>query len=180
MLEVNPWLTLSQNILAISDLQARSLTFDRDFGYNLGMKSPGSERRVARIWQLLTVSLLAALAGSGCSQPAAPLVATTQMSAGITATMTTSDSPHTGDDTVVITLHDSDSGIPIGDANVTGVAEAQSPRLPGQSVTGRSQGNGVYDIPLNLPVISPYKIVVTAERPTHPTGTFTFSVDVPK
>lgn len=156
------------------------MTFGVGFGYNLVMESPFCKMAMARIARPATFLMLAGLAAAGCSQSAAPLATMSQTSAGINATMTTAEAPHTGDDVLVVTLHDTATGASIGDANVSGVAEAQSPRLPGQSVTGRAQGNGVYDIPVTLPVISGYKVVVTAERPTHPTATFTFSVDVPK
>lgn len=96
------------------------------------------------------------------------------------ATFSTNPTPaHTGDDTLIITLTDAGTGKPIGDANVTASAESLSPRLPGPDVTGRAQGNGLYNVPVVLAVVSAYQVQVLAERPGYPTGTFSFSIDVP-
>lgn len=121
------------------------------------------------------------LTQAGCSHPTnPPAISPAQTSAGVTATLSTSPSPpHTGDDVLVITLTDAQTAQPIGDANVTASAEAQSPRLPGTAVSGRAQGNGVYNVPVVLGIVSLYRIQVQAQRPGHPTATFSFPIDTP-
>lgn len=149
------------------------LTFGEDFSYNLTM--PCSAKVVFCLF-----AAGVALTSAGCSRTAVPASLPPQTSAGITASLTTTPLPaHTGDDTMVITLRDAQTSLPVGDANVTCSAEAQSPHLPGQAVSGRAQGNGVYNAPVTLPVASPYHIQVKAERPGHPTAAFMFPVDVP-
>jgi hypothetical protein len=123
---------------------------------------------------------LLAFLQAGCSKPASTPPPAPQTSAGITGTLSVSPWPaHSGDDTLVITLLDSATARPIGDANVTASAEAQSPRLPGQEVSGRAQGNGVYDVPVVLGIATNYLIQVRAERPAHQTATFSFPINAP-
>lgn len=127
------------------------------------------------------LTTVVALTQTGCSRPPAPpAVSPAQTSAGITATLSTTPSPpHTGDDVLIITLTDAQTGQPIGDANVTASAEAVSPRLPGTAVSGRAQGNGVYNVPVVLGVVTSYRIQVQAQRPGYPTATFSFPIDAP-
>lgn len=124
----------------------------------------------------------AVLVLAGCSHPPLPPAASAaQTSAGITATLSTTPTPpHTGDDVLVITLTDAQTAQPIGDANVSASAEAQAPRLPATAVSGRAQGNGVYDVPVVLGIATSYRIQVQAQRPGYPTATFSFPIDVPR
>ncbi len=141
-------------------------------GYNHTM--PNLRTEWSCVFAASALSLLA-----GCSHPATPAAPVTQVSQGVAATLTTAAPAHTGDDTLVITLADAQTHQPIGDANVTASAEAVSPRLPGANVSGRAQGNGVYNAPVVLAIATSYHINVQVERIGHPPVAFTFTLDVP-
>ncbi len=117
---------------------------------------------------------------AGCGKPAMPPPAPSavQTSAGLTATLaTTPTPPHTGDDVLILTLSDAATHAPVGDANVSAIAQMLSPRLPGSAVTGRAQGNGVYQIPIRLGIATRYRVQVQAQRTAHPVATFTFPLE---
>lgn len=121
-----------------------------------------------------------ALCVGGCSpRPAPPAAATgPQAQNGVSATLTTTPSPpHTGDDTLIVTLTDSQTNAPIGDANVSVTAAMLSPRLPGTLVTGRAQGNGVYQVPVRLGIATKYNIQVLVQRPGHALAAFSFPLE---
>ncbi len=121
-----------------------------------------------------------ALLVAGCgTHPAPPMVRSgAQTSQGLTATLVTTPAPpHTGDDTLVLTLTDAVTHMSVGDANVSAVAQMLSPRLPGSPVTGRAQGNGVYQIPMRLGIATRYSVQVQAQRPAHPTAVFIFPLE---
>ncbi len=123
---------------------------------------------------------LATLLAGGCGAHPVPLAARSgaQTSQGLSATLTTMPAPpHTGDDTLVLTLTDAATGAPVGDANVSATAQMLSPRLPGSPVTGRAQGNGVYQIPLRLGIATRYSVQVQAQQGTRPPATFTFALE---
>lgn len=115
---------------------------------------------------------------TGCTKSTAPAAPTTQTVAGMSITVTPPSPPHTGDDTVVLTLTDAATGEPVGNANITAEADAQAPRLKGASVSGRAQGNGRYEIPVRLPVVSNYEVLVTIQRVGRPAVQFSFPLDV--
>ena len=71
--------------------------------------------------------------------------------------------PHTGDDTLNLTLTDA-AGAPVGDANVTATPDMLAPREPGQSNSGRAQGNGLYQVPMRLPIATQYDVQVQIEQ----------------
>jgi len=122
---------------------------------------------------------LAAGCGTHAAPPAAPSGA--QTSQGLSATLTTTPAPpHTGDDTLVLTLTDAATGAPVVDANVSATAQMLSPRLPGSLVTGRAQGNGVYQIPIRLGIATRYSVQVQAQQGAHPPATFTFALEAPQ
>jgi hypothetical protein len=160
----------------LADSQIRRipvLDFLPRFGYNQLMPLMSFQSAACLA---VSVSLLL----TGCSRSETPVAAVTQSSQGITATFSTYPSPaHTGDDTLIIMLKNAATQQPIGDANVTASAESLSPRLPGPSVSGRAQGNGLYNVPVVLGVASSYQIHVDAQRPGFATATFLFPVDVP-
>ena len=116
--------------------------------------------------------LSAVLMLAGCSpKPGAPVKPATQTASGLTIQMTvtpapplTGSAPHTGDDTLNLTLTDSATGAPVGDANVTATPNMLAPREPGQSNSGRAQGNGVYEVPLRLPIATQYDLQVEITR----------------
>ena len=80
-------------------------------------------------------------------------------------TLSASPAPHTGDNTFVVTLHNSATNAPIGNANITAIPEMLSPHLPGAPVSGRAQGNGVYFIPVRLGVATRYSLLLHIQRP---------------
>ena len=108
-----------------------------------------------------TILLLA-----GCSpKPATPVKSTTQTASGLTIQMTTNPAPpHTGDNILNLTLTDSATGAPVGDANITATPNMLAPREPGQSNSGRAQGNGDYQVPLRLPIATQYDLQVEITR----------------
>lgn len=129
----------------------------------------------------LYAAFAAALLAVGCTAhhppPAAPPNAA-QTSQGLSATLTTTPAPpHTGDDVLVLTLTDAATHAPVGDANVSAIAQMLSPRLPGSPATGRAQGNGVYQIPLRLGIATRYSVQVQAQRTAHPPALFTFMLE---
>ena len=113
-----------------------------------------------------TAGAVAAALLAGCSPRAAPPAApSTQTAGGLTVQMTTTPAPpHTGDDTLNLILTDSANGTPVGDANVTATTDMLSPREPGQSNSGRAQGNGLYQVPMRLPIATKYEVQVQIER----------------
>ncbi len=102
---------------------------------------------------------------TGCSKPSPPVSSLQQTENGMTVTLSLSPMPHTGDNTFVVTLRNSATDAPIGNANITAVPEMLSPRLPGASVSGRAQGNGVYNIPVRLGIATRYSLLLHIQRP---------------
>lgn len=117
-------------------------------------------------------------AGCGPHLPPHALPGGAQVSAGLSASLTTTPAPpQTGDNTLILKLTDAATGAPVGDANVSAVAQMLSPRLPGSPVTGRAQGNGVYQIPMRLGIATRYSVQVQAQRTAHPAATFAFALE---
>lgn len=114
----------------------------------------------------------------GCSHP--PIDAEKPTTIGsITYQATTSPNPpHTGDDDILLTLWDSSTHALIGDANVTGSADMIAPQIKGQSVSGRSRGGGVYDIPVRFAVGTQYDVTISVERRQKSPVTIDYKVDV--
>ena len=124
------------------------------------MATPDSTGRARAPGLLLAAALLA-----GCSPKAAPSVMpATQRVGGLTVQMTTTPTPpHTGDDTLNLTVADA-AGAPVGDANVTATPNMLAPRMPGESNSGRAQGNGLYQIPMRLPIATKYEVDVQIQQ----------------
>lgn len=121
--------------------------------------------------------LWAVLALAGCSQTAAPQVLPRRTAGGTVITLTSGAAAHTGDNTLSFTLADAASGAPVGNANITATPEMLSPRMAGASTTGRSQGNGLYTIPVRLGVASRYSVALKVERPGKAAGEASFIVE---
>lgn len=113
----------------------------------------------------------------GCSHPAAPAAPASQTVGGLSITLSASPPPHTGDNTLVVTLRDAATQAPIGNANVTATPEMLSPRLPGTPTSGRSQGNGVYNVPIRLGVATNYNVALHVERTGQPPADVSFPVE---
>ncbi len=123
----------------------------------------------------LAAILVSAL--TGCSRTAAPVPLPPQTVGSTTVTLTSGSLAHTGDNTLTLTLADAATGMPVGNANITATPEMLSPRLPGSSTTGRTQGNGLYTIPVRLGVASRYNITLKIERPGKAAAEASFMVE---
>ncbi len=125
-----------------------------------------------------SIAAFFALLLSGCSHPAAPPPAPpTQTSGGVSVTLTSTLSPHTGDNTLTVRVVDARTLAPVGNANLTASPEMLSPRTPGAVTSGRAQGDGVYTIPVRLAIASQYDIDLKIERPGQPPASVTFPVE---
>ena len=92
-------------------------------------------------------------------------------------TLTSTLSPHTGDNTLTVRVVDAKTQAPVGNANLTASPEMLSPRTPGAVTSGRAQGDGVYTIPVRLAIPSRYDIDLKIERPGQPPASVTFPVE---
>lgn len=125
--------------------------------------------------------LLLVLAGCGpksASPPPAPAAA--QAEGEYKASLSVPPALGTGDQTLMFLLSEAKDGAPVGDANVTASALMLSPRLPAAAVSGRAQGNGVYQLPLRFSVATAYSVQVTVRRPGHADAQFAFPVTAGK
>ena len=120
---------------------------------------------------VLPVVLLA-----GCSHPApAPLLR--QTADGVTVTLTSGAQMHLGDNTATVTVTDAATGQPVGNANIAAAPEMRAPVLPGVSASGRAQGNGLYTLPVRLPVATKYALILHIQRPGHAAADFSFPIE---
>jgi hypothetical protein len=80
-----------------------------------------------------------------------------------------------GDNTLTVELRDDKTNAPIGDANVTA---APASDLVGQQrgESGRSQGNGIYLVPIRFGVPDKYTVIVTIDRPGRSETSAQFSI----
>ncbi len=120
-----------------------------------------------------------ALLLTGCSPPAAPPPAPppTLTDGSVSVTLTSTLTPHTGDNTLTVRVMDTKTQTPVGNANLTATPEMQAPRLPGAVTSGRAQGDGIYTIPVRLAIASRYEIGLKIERPGQPPAEVTFPVE---
>ena len=117
-----------------------------------------------------------ALLLAGCSKPAPPAVA--QKTVGdLAATLTASQPPHVGDNSFSVTLADAVTHAPIGNANITATPEMLSHSGTGSPSSGRSQGNGLYQVPIRLGIATRYDITLHIERPGTPAVDVSFPVE---
>ncbi len=119
---------------------------------------------------------LAALLLAGCSQPVPPAVAHKTIG-DLAVTLTASSPPHVGDNTFSVTLADAVTHSPIGNANITANPEMLSHSGTGSPSSGRSQGNGLYQIPVRFGVATRYDISLHIERPGSPAAEVSFPVE---
>jgi hypothetical protein len=125
---------------------------------------------------LFVLLTICGLLFSGCVRTPILPPATQQTNAGVNVALT-STSPHTGDNTISIMVTDANTKSPVGNANVTATAEMVSPRLPGTPVSGRAQGNGLYNIPVRFGVATRYNLTLHIQRPGQPTATVVFPIE---
>ena len=112
----------------------------------------------------------------GCTRTHTVPATEQQTTGGMVITLN-SNSPHTGDNTITISVADANTKSPVGNANITATAEMISPRLPGTQVSGRAQGNGLYNIPLRLGVATRYNLTLHIQRPGQSSATVIFPID---
>jgi len=114
---------------------------------------------------------------AGCSAAPATTNVTTVVD-GLTINVTSDPpEPHTGDNNLEVTIRDVKSGMPVVDANVAGTVVMTAPRLTGVTQTGRSKGNGLYEIPTVYATATTYDISIQVERPGHPAADVNLSLE---
>lgn len=127
---------------------------------------------------LLLILLFTLLLLPGCSPKPRASGPVSQDSGGLRIVFATDPSPlRTGDDTLIVTLTDESTNRPVVDANVTITAFNQLVG-GGDTETGRSQGNGVYNVPIKLPIADQYMATVTVQRLGKPDVSVKFPLDV--
>ena len=117
-----------------------------------------------------------ALLLAGCSKPA-PVGPAHKTVGDLAVTLAADPPPHLGDNTFSVTLADAVSQAPLGNANISAVPEMLSPHDVGSSTSGRSQGNGLYTIPVRLGIATRYDINLHIERPGKPAADVSFPID---
>ena len=119
----------------------------------------------------------------GCSHPAEQKPTQTQVSSGLSVTMTTVGAtsatapPHSGDNVVTLDIADAASGQPVDGANITATADMLAPRIAGQAVSGRSKGRGRYEVPIRLGIAAKYDLRVDVTPRGQPTVSFVFPIE---
>jgi hypothetical protein len=119
---------------------------------------------------------LMALLLAGCSKPTPPPVAHKTIG-DLTVTLTAIVPPHVGDNTFSVTLADAVTHSPVGNANITANPEMLSHSGTGSPSSGRSQGNGLYEIPIRLGIATRYDINLHIERPNTPAAEVSFPIE---
>ena len=113
---------------------------------------------------------------AGCSHPAPPVTA--HKTVGDLAVSFTADpAPHVGDNSFQVTVADAQTRSPVGNANITADPQMLSQNGTGTKTSGRSQGNGAYQIPVRLGIATRYDISLHIERPGKPTADVSFPVE---
>ena len=124
---------------------------------------------VACCFLLLSFPLLA-----GCSHPA-PAVTAHKTVGDLAVSFTADPPPHVGDNTFRVTVADAQT--PVGNANITADPQMLSQNGTGTKTSGRSQGNGVYQIPVRLGIATRYDLSLHIERPGKPATDVSFPIE---
>jgi hypothetical protein len=125
---------------------------------------------------VIFVNLAATLIIAGCSDKVAGPQRQIQIVQGVTiaasirpglpqdsSSASTNDAAQTGDNTLIVQLNDATSNAPIPDANVTAAPSTDLINMQGTE-SGRSQGNGIYYIPIRFGVPDKYMVTVNVQR----------------
>lgn len=136
----------------------------------------GSSCRFSCVTKFRFFVFASAFLMTGCSHPA-PSTPPHQTVDGLLVTLTSGDTPHTGDNTVTLTLADAATGTPVGNANISATPDMRSPVMRGVSTSGRAQGNGVYTLPVRLAVATKYQLTLHIERPGHAAAEAEFPIE---
>jgi hypothetical protein len=86
-----------------------------------------------------------------------------------------SGAAQTGDNTLIVELRDDRSGAPIPDANLSAAPSTDLTGVQGAQ-SGRSQGNGVYFVPIRFAVPDTYQVTVLIDRTGHPESSAIFHI----
>lgn len=113
---------------------------------------------------------------AGCSHPA-PTVTAHKTVGDLAVSFTADPPPHVGDNSFRVSVADAETQAPVGNANITADPEMLSQSGTGTKTSGRSQGNGLYFIPVRLGVSTRYDITLHIERPGHPDADVSFPIE---
>lgn len=86
------------------------------------------------------------------------------------------DPAQSGDNVFTIRLTDDSTGQPVVNANVT-VSAYNQLAGGGDRESGRSQGDGTYNVPIKLGIPDQYRLDVEVQRPGHDDSDVSFTVD---
>ncbi len=118
----------------------------------------------------------AALLLAGCSHPAAPAAAHKTIG-DLAVSFLADPPPHVGDNSFRVTVAEFPAQTLVGNANITADPQMLSHNATGSKTSGRSQGNGVYLVPVRLGVATRYDIRLHIERPGHPPAEAAFPIE---
>lgn len=125
----------------------------------------------------LASALFLILSLPGCSPKPQATGPVAQDSGDLHIVLTTDPSPlRAGDNTLIVTVTNSATNQPVVDANIT-ITAYNKLAGGGDTETGRSQGNGVYNVPIKLPLADQYMATVTVQRVGKPDATVKFPLD---
>jgi hypothetical protein len=119
------------------------------------------------LWAAVAIFAFLALI-SGCSNKLQPSGPAAQDKDGLHIQLVTDPNPaQVGDNTLIVTVTDSGTNAPVVNANIT-INAYNKLAGGGDQETGRSQGNGVYNVPIKLPIADQYTATVTVQRTGQP------------
>ena len=84
--------------------------------------------------------------------------------------------PRSGDNVFTFTVTDSGTGQPVVNANVT-AGTFNKLTGGGDRQAGRSQGNGIYEVPIKFGIPDTYELDVTVQRTGQPDAQARFTVE---
>lgn len=113
---------------------------------------------------------------TGCSHPV-PTVKAYKTVGDLAVSFTAAPPPHVGDNSFQVTVADAQTQAPVGNANITADPQMLSQIGTGTKTSGRSQGNGVYLIPVRLGIATRYDISLHIERPGKPAADVSFPLE---
>lgn len=114
---------------------------------------------------------------NGCSPRPQASGPVGQDSNGLHIQLATDPNPlRAGDDTLIVTVTDLATSQPVVNANVT-ITAYNKLAGGGDTETGRSQGGGVYNVPIKLPIADQYTATVTVQRLGKPDSSVQFPLD---
>ncbi len=113
---------------------------------------------------------------AGCSHPV-PAVTAHKIVGDLAVSFIADPAPHVGDNSFRVTVADAQTHAPVGNANITADPQMLSQNGTGTKTSGRSQGNGVYLLPVRLGIATRYDISLHIERPGKPGADVFFPIE---